>query len=328
MVRLTDADYQALGRICPYGLLRNADLSKISRWRIGGKADLILQPSSLEQIVALRIWFHERNMPHVVIGATSNLLFADEGLHVPCIQITGRMSNIEIQGNVVKAQSGTWVPGLARRIMKAGLTGAEHICGIPGTLGGLICMNGGSLRKGIGSSVLSVECVDANGGILNRTAEQCDFAYRRSIYQENGEVISTVVLQFDRGNRTLIRREMLEILSIRRHKFPRKEPNCGSVFKSNPAMYSKFGPPGAVIESLGLKGECSGGAQVSTYHANFIVNTGSATSRDVLALVRRLSEKVKDKTGFCLEAEALYLAPSGNLVPADRFDFSDPPSIN
>ena len=318
MDRLTEADYQALGRICPGGLFRNVDLSQISRWRIGGKADLILQPSSPEQIVALRRWFHERDMHHVVFGATSNLLFADEGLHAPCIQIGERMSKIDIQGNVVNAQAGAWVPGLARRIMQAGLTGAEHTCGIPGTLGGLICMNGGSLRKGIGSSVLSVESVDASGCVMEREWDACDFAYRQSIYQTNGEVITNVRLQFEKGERDAIRREMLRILADRRNKFPRKQPNCGSVFKSNPAMYAEIGPPGLAIERLGFKGQRIGGAVVSPYHANFIVNTGGATSSGVLELISLIDRTVETVTGYKIEAEVSFVRFDGRIFPANK----------
>ena len=311
MDRLTEADYQALGRICPGGLFRNVDLSQISRWRIGGKADLILQPSSPEQIVALRRWFHERDMHHVVFGATSNLLFADEGLHAPCIQIGERMSKIDIQGNVVNAQAGAWVPGLARRIMQAGLTGAEHTCGIPGTLGGLICMNGGSLRKGIGSSVLSVESVDASGCVMEREWDACDFAYRQSIYQTNGEVITNVRLQFEKGERDAIRREMLRILADRRNKFPRKQPNCGSVFKSNPAMYAEIGPPGAVIARLGMKGLREGGAVISPDHANFIINDKEAKAKDVISLINTICSAVNEKFGHKLVCEVKCLAENG-----------------
>lgn len=318
MDRLNQSAYKDLEGICPGGVFRDVDLSAISQWRIGGKADVIIQPSTTEEVLALRQWFAEREIHHVVIGLTSNLLFADEGLHVPCIQIGGRMASVEIHGTQVTAQSGVWVPGLARKLMQAALTGAEHTCGIPGTLGGLVCMNGGSQRKGIGSNVLRVESVDVNGRVLERAAGQCGFAYRQSIYQNNVEVITTVDLQLDRGDRGLIRREMLEILSSRRRKFPRKQPNCGSVFKSNPAMYSEIGPPGAAIERLGFKGKRIGGALVSPGHANFIVNTGSATARDVLDLTRKISESVERNTGFRMEAEACFVTVTGTILPADK----------
>ena len=201
--------------------------------------------------------------------------------------------------------------------MQAALTGAEHTCGIPGTLGGLVCMNGGSQRKGIGSNVLRVESVDANGRLVERTAEECDFAYRQSVYQNNDEVITTVDLQFESGDRGLIRHEMLEILSSRRSKFPRKQPNCGSVFKSNPAMYAEIGPPGSVIEQVGLKGKRVGGALVSPGHANFIVNTGFATARDVLTLTRAISDSVAENKGFRMEAEVYFVSPLGAIMLAD-----------
>ncbi|MBK1674779.1 UDP-N-acetylenolpyruvoylglucosamine reductase [Ectothiorhodospira shaposhnikovii] len=318
MERLTDADHRVLSEICPGGVFRDVDLARISRWRIGGRADLILQPSSGTQVAALRRWFHERAIHHVVIGMTSNLLFADEGLHVPCIQIGPRMAHMSVRGAEVTAEAGVWVPGFARRLMHAGLTGAEHTCGIPGTLGGLVCMNGGSQRKGIGTNVLKIYSVDVAGCDIHRVGAGCDFAYRQSVYQSNGEIITAVSLRFAQGERSAIRRQMLQILADRRHKFPRKEPNCGSVFKSNPAMYADIGPPGAAIERLGFKGLRVGGALVSCQHANFIVNSGSALARDVLQLIARISVEVKRATGHQMEAEACYVTTEGEIMPADQ----------
>jgi len=131
-------------------------------------------------------------------------------------------------------------------------------------------MNGGSQRKGVGESVVSVTAVALDGGLLNFDNQACSFGYRWSVFQNNGAVIAIVKLQFKRAHeRSKIRREMLKILHERSRKFPRKLPNCGSVFKSNPTMYSEFGPPGAIIERLGLKGYKIGDAVVSTQHANF-----------------------------------------------------------
>src|SRR5690606_10000391 len=146
---------------------------------------------------------------------------------------------------------------------------------IPGTIGGLICMNGGSQRKGIGESVIQVHSVDRNGAIVIRRGADCNFEYRNSIYQSADEILLSARLKFNRSiSKFETRRRMLSILSERRKKFPQKYPNCGSVFKSNPSMYEVVGPPGQVIESLGFKGMKSGGAMVSPQHANFIVNTG------------------------------------------------------
>lgn len=304
-----------LERLCPGGVMTDVDLATLSWWRIGGVADLVLRPSSTRQIAALLRWFATKGVRPVVIGQTTNLLFDNAGLRVPCIQIGARMSDVTLSGRDVKAQAGTWVPGLARKLMQGGLSGLEHICGIPGTLGGLVCMNGGSQRMSISSHVVVVESVTPDGKIITRTSAQCGFAYRTSIFQTNAEVITAAHLHLDIGPRAEIRTEMRTILAGRRQKFPRKEPNCGSVFKSNPAMYAEIGPPGAVIERVGFKGCREGGAVVSPMHANFIVNTGNATSRDVLTLISKIIDAVRNATGFSMEPEVRYVSVDGSIQP-------------
>lgn len=316
MDRLTESAIAELEVLCPGGVARDVDLSAISWWRIGGRADLVLRPSSTGEVAALLRWFSAKGIQPVVIGMTTNLLFDDAGLHAPCIQIGGRMAQVVREGQLVQAQAGAWVPGLARKLMQAGLGGAEHICGIPGTLGGLVCMNGGSQRKGISSSILSVESVDLAGRVRYHDVADCGFAYRQSIFQSNGEVITATRMRFAPRPRTEIRSEMRSILADRRRKFPRKEPNCGSVFKSNPAMYAEVGPPGAVIETLGFKGRRVGGALVSPKHANFIVNTGEATARDVLRLIADIGNAVEAATGHRMEAEACFVSADGTIHPA------------
>lgn len=317
MERLTESDIAELSALCPGGVEQDVDLSAISQWRIGGRADLVLRPSSTSEVSALMQWFAVHNIRPVVIGLTSNLLFDDKGLRVPCIQIGARMGDVRIKDTKVYVQAGAWVPGLARRLMQAGLGGAEHICGIPGTLGGLVCMNGGSQRKGIGRSVIEVESVTMAGQIRQRGAEDCNFAYRQSIFQTNGEIITAAMMQLAPRDRADLRDEMRTILAERRRKFPRKEPNCGSVFKSNPEMYAEIGPPGAAIERLGFKGRRMGGALVSPRHANFIVNTGGATASDIISLIVEISDAVEAKTGHRMEAEACFVHTDGTIQPAD-----------
>lgn len=325
MERLTPQDVAYLSALSGGRIAMNVSLAKLSQWRIGGRAKLILCPSSVEQVSNLRAAFYTRGLPYVVFGLTSNLLFSDSGLEVPCLQLGPAMSRIRWDGCEVEVEAGTWVPGLARCIMKNSLAGAEHICGVPGTLGGLIVMNGGSQRRSISDSVVWVESVDETGQINRRNQVDCGFAYRHSIYQNNREIITRVRLRFKPSTRTKIRSEMLTILSDRRKKFPRKEPNCGSVFKSNPAQYATIGPPGAVIEQLGFKGHVRGGAQVSPRHANFIVNTGGARAGDVLGLISEISRAVFDNTGEQLEAEAIFVSREGEMIRADLA--SDSPSL-
>lgn len=311
------AALRELERICPGGVAQDVALSRISRWRIGGPADVIVRPRNIEQLARLRAFLTGAALDHVVIGATSNLLFADAGLRAICVQIGQDFAPLSLSGTTLVAGPGVWVPGIARRAMQAGLEGIEHTCGIPGTVGGLVCMNGGSQRRGIGEAVTSVTSVDAAGAVHVRNQQECGFAYRRSVFQQNGEIVANTVLELAPGDRRQIRQRMLKIMGDRRGKFPQKTPNCGSVFVSNPAMYAEYGPPGAVIEKLGFKGRTAGGAQVSPQHANFIVNTGHATAAEVVSLIVAIKSAVQQQTGYAMEVEARYVHPDGTMVPAD-----------
>ncbi|WP_185265704.1 UDP-N-acetylmuramate dehydrogenase [Halopseudomonas xiamenensis] len=295
-------------------------LDKISRWRIGGIADIIVQPRSIEDVATLRRWLHEREMHHVLIGETSNLLFSDKGVRSICIKMGSLFSEIDIQDNIVTAEAGVWVPKLARAAMKSGLTGLEHTCGIPGTFGGLIYMNGGSLRQGVGSVVTTVTSIDSRGEIVKRTFDKCDFSYRSSIYQKEDEIVVSASMGLSKasGGVQEVRAAMLEILSSRRKKFPRKEPNCGSVFISNPLMYEKYGAPGKVIEDSGYKGLEVGRAKVSDLHANFIVNLGGAKAVDVMRIIKKVRSGVENTTGYRMDIEARYVDSVNGIIPLEK----------
>ncbi|MDU0355985.1 FAD-binding protein [Paraglaciecola aquimarina] len=158
-------------------------LSEVTRWKIGGVAKLVIEPKSVDGLSTLLQLFHSHNIPKLVVGSTSNLLFSDEGLDIPLIQIGSALSNVTFKGNRVVCESGIWVPGFARMLASKGLSGLEHICGIPGTLGGLIYMNGGSQRKGIGSHIANVTTIDDTGQLRVYSQAECKFAYRASVFQ-------------------------------------------------------------------------------------------------------------------------------------------------
>lgn len=290
-------------------------LSQISQWNIGGKADVIIRPRSVEELSRVRAWISERDLSSVVIGSTSNLLFSDKGLRAICIQMLADETQVRIEGDKVIAGAGVWVPRLARLSMLAGLSGLEHTCGIPGTLGGLVYMNGGSQRKGIGDTLHKVLSVDRVGNEVTRLRDECCFEYRKSIFQRSDEVICLVELDLTPlEDKRAIRRSMLDILRERRLKFPRKLPNCGSVFVSDPDMYEKYGPPGKLLESLGFKGFSIGGMQVSERHANFIINRGAGSAVDALKLINIVRERVVEETGFLMKVEVRYVTESGTIL--------------
>ncbi len=315
---LSNAIIEQIKDSLPGRVFTNVKLSSVSRWKIGGMADCIVKPKSSEEVSSLIHFLKIQKIPYIVIGSTSNLLFSDNGLRVVAIQIGEMMSDYEISGNRVWTQAGKWVPGLARNVAQAGLSGIEHTAGIPGTIGGLICMNGGSQRKGIGSNIRTVTAVSPNGDVQSFNTDDCNFAYRASVFQENEFVITEAQLEFsERKDYVNIRDEMLEILRSRRAKFPQRLPNCGSTFISNPQIYEKYGPPGAVIEELGYKGYRKGDAVVSNEHANFINNIGNAKATDVLLLIKKIQKDVYKKTGFEMKAEVKFVDENGNIKPAN-----------
>lgn len=313
---LTASLLRDLRRIVPDGVCQDVDLAIWSRWRIGGPADCIVEPSSCDQLGEVVRLCRAQNIPYVILGETSNLLFADEGLRAVAIRVGKNISGVSRCGATFIVRAGTWVPAFARIIGAAGFSGVEHTIGIPGTVGGLVYMNGGSLRRSISECVVNVTYIDKAGAVLKIPKVACEFGYRKSRFQSEEVVISEIEFHFDScRDRAMIRRDMLKILRDRRAKFPKKMPNCGSVFKADENLYREYGPPGLVLDQLGFKGRRLGGAQVSFEHANFINNIGGAKAADVRDLAKQMQMAVFDQTGYLIEPEALFVTSSGSMVP-------------
>lgn len=307
-----------LQKICPGRVFRNLELKSISRWRIGGPAALVVQPASVSEVTEVVRYVDAHGLPRVVIGECSNLLFSDSGLDALAIKIGHLLSSLSVDGCRMACESGVWVPYLVRRAALNGLGGLQHAIGIPGTLGGLICMNGGSQRKGIGDNIIDVTWISPQGEVRVLTRQDCGFGYRASVFQEPGGIVTGCTLELEPEDPRALRRELLTILKSRRERFPIRLPNCGSVFVSAPDMYDSVGPAGRVIEESGLKGFRIGDARFSHRHANFIVNLGCATAHDVLSLIRIARQRVYERSGFRLECEVRYVGSDGGIVPAHR----------
>lgn len=293
---------------------KNVVLKRYSRFNVGGIADFFSEPSNIYELQKILTFSAEKCIPFQIIGNGSNVLFDDAGYRGLIIRIGHYFSKYEITGEQVIAEAGIWMPCLARITANYGLSGLEHTIGIPGTLGGLIIMNGGSLRKSISESIQKVVALDFSGKEFTYTKDECNFSYRHSIFQLKPSILYKVVLNLTKANSQSIRSEMISILKTRRKKFPLKIPSCGSVFINNPSLYENYGSPGKIIQELGLKGYSWGGASISTVHANFIVNTGNATSIDIIHLIRDIRNKIYKKTNFWIESEIRYLPPESNLV--------------
>lgn len=299
-------------------------LAALSRWQIGGPARMVVTPSDVGTLGQLLGALNGAGVRHIIIGDGSNLLFDDTGFDGVVIRIGRALSNVSIRADgQVEAEAGLWVPHMVRAVVSAGLSGIQHAIGIPGTVGGLVVMNGGSQRHGIGEHVVWVEVLDKDGCLHRIGRDALDYQYRSSRLQRENWVVVRVQLQLERGDVGALRRESIAIMAGRRAKFPKVRANCGSVFVSDPALYALIGPPGQAIEHVGLKGVRHGGAQISPDHANFIVNLGGASSGDILRLIMLARTAVADATGIWMDAEVRHVARDGTIRAAHLVPVAD-----
>jgi UDP-N-acetylmuramate dehydrogenase len=317
-----------LEQIAPDGVRTGVDMAEVSAWRIGGPAAVFVEPDTAEQVAGVLRLMSRRPEPLLVIGETTNLFFDSRGFDGVLLRIGPKLSRVSIDGRRVRAQAGARVPELVRALAEAGLGGIAHAGGVPGTIGGLVLMNGGSQRKGIGTHVASVLVADPAGDLQRIDSAGLGFSYRRSRLQGDGSVILDAELELEHGEPEELIAEIDEIIASRAAKFPLDLPNGGSVFLSDPAMYEIVGPPGQAIETAGLKGLTEGGAQISPKHANFIVNLGAATDDDVLRLVATARNRVRATTGFTMDCEVRHVGTDGRLRPAHEVADERWPSLD
>ena len=298
-------------------LRQQVPLADYTTWRVGGPAEWLAEPTNADQLDEVLQWARHQHVPWRVIGAGSNLLISDAGL--PGLTLCLR----KLQGitldpatGLVTALAGEPIPTLARRAGRAGLHGLEWAVGIPGTVGGAAVMNAGAQGGCIAEWLVSVDVIDPNanagsGGVRTLSNSELDFAYRHSVLQNNELLVISARFQLEPGHDpTELSRITSGNLSHRTTTQPYQWPSCGSVFR-NPEPQKA----GQLIESLGLKGRRIGGAEVSTVHANFIVNTGQATASDILSLIQLVQNEVHHSYGIHLHPEVKRLGfPSEPLA--------------
>ena len=281
-------------------VLQDEPMSRHTTFRIGGPAKRMAFPSSREQLVLLMSFAKDYGANPLVIGNGSNLLVPDEGLDRLVIDTSANLNRVERgSGNTVLADAGATLARTADLACKSGLTGLEFAHGIPGTVGGAVCMNagayGGEMKQVLrGASVLFPE-----EGVRFLPVEELKLDYRRSILTDRPEaVVLYAVFQLAPGDPETIRETMRELMDRRRASQPLELPSAGSTFKRPVGYYA-----GTLIDQCGLKGLTVGGAQVSEKHAGFVVNRGGATCADVTELIRRIQQRVLDQAGVRLEPE-------------------------
>tara|TARA_B110001469_G_C9641891_1_gene322995 strand:+ start:719 stop:1651 length:933 start_codon:yes stop_codon:yes gene_type:complete len=304
-----------LQQLFPNQVYQQVALSNYSCWEIGGPVDWFIEVNSERCLIESLNWLRLEGMPYCVIGSGTNILFDDSGFRGCVLRMGREFDTVEWSESHVYAQSGAWIPSIAFHAARAGLSGLEHTIGIPATVGGLVYMNGGSMRRNISEMIVSVKVMRANGELCELTREECGFSYRKSRFHYSDEIILGAKMKFSTKKAYQEQRlELLHILKSRRCKFPRKSPSCGSVFKSSPELHSNYGPPGKVIEDLGFRGKVFGGICVSSEHANFIINCGGGTSYEVLTIVDEIRVECQMQYGMDLIPEFQYLHPVDGIT--------------
>ena len=276
---------------------QNEPMSKHTTFRIGGNADFFVTPNTTESLEAVINYVKSNNIPYYVIGNGSNLLVKDSGFRGVIIQLYKKFANITVNDNVITAQAGALLSTVAKTALNNSLTGMECLSGIPGTIGGAVCMNAGAYGGEMKDIVVETKVIH-NGKIETISNKASDFGYRKSKIMSENMIVVETILSLEKGNKEDIQSKMSELLTQRNSKQPVELPSAGSTFKRPEGYFAA-----KLIDDSGLRGYSVGKAQVSPKHCGFVVNNGGATANDVLTLMHKVSNIVEDKFGVKLEPE-------------------------
>lgn len=279
-------------------VLKNEMMKNHTSFKIGGPADLLVLPKSIDEIVYAVNYCRENGIRHLVIGNGSNLLVSDKGIRGVVIKIADNFNDVIIEQTKVRAQAGVLLSRLSKMIMNDSLEGFEFASGIPGTLGGAVAMNAGAYGGEMKDVVAGVTVLDGEGKVIYVSKEELRFDYRKSLIQEKGYIVLEVEMELNKGDFEKIKSITDELTKRRTSKQPLHLPSAGSTFKRPTGYYA-----GKLIQDAGLKGVRVGDAQVSDMHSGFVVNLGNATFEDVYNLIKLVQKVVRDKFDVKLETE-------------------------
>ena len=300
-----DALIQSLvaANFAPERIIPRAPMARYTTFRVGGPADVLVNIADSREIAtALRAAKHA-GVKATIIGNGSNLLVRDGGIRGLVIRIAGECNSIRREGNTLYAKAGISMSAAAQFALSEGLSGLAEMAGIPGTLGGGVIMNAGAYGGELSQVVTRVDAVTlTDGKPVSFEGDKLGFSYRHSAMMDANVIVTDVVLELTPGDPDAIRARMDECSRARREKQPLNFPSAGSTFKRPAGLFAA-----KLIDDCGLRGLRIGDAQVSEKHAGFVVNLGSATASDILALMDEIKARVFDATGVTLEPEVRIL---------------------
>lgn len=287
-------------RIDREGIQFHRSMKEYTTFRIGGHADALYCARELGKLQRLISCLCREHIPYLVVGKGSNLLVKDNGFAGVVILMGEELARIEQEGEktqILTVGGGLGLGELLRHCSKKGLGGLEFLAGIPGTVGGSVVMNAGAFGKDVGSVVQEIQMVTPQGDLATSTRAELAFSYRELAIPE-GTVVVGATFRTNPESPKIVAKRVADYLARRKAIQPLQYPSAGSIFKNPPNDSA-----GRLIEKVGLKGKIFGGAMISPKHANYIVNTGGARARDVLALMELARAKVRGETGIELEPE-------------------------
>jgi UDP-N-acetylmuramate dehydrogenase len=272
-------------------------LSRYTYTKVGGPADFLAFPSTVEDLAELIALARQTETPITVLGNASNLIVRDGGIRGLVI-LLDKLNKINVAGYVLEAQAGAKLMDTTRVAQENSLTGFEFACGIPGSIGGAVFMNAGAYNGEISHVLSSCKVIDQEGNIRVLTRDEMKFGYRYSVVRGENLIVLSAKFELNAGDPEQIKSEMERLTFLRESKQPLEYPSCGSVFKRPPGQFA-----GRLIQEAGMQGVQIGGVQVSEKHAGFMVNIDHGTAEDYENLIAYVIEKVKEHSGFELEAE-------------------------
>ncbi|HHX13282.1 MAG TPA: UDP-N-acetylmuramate dehydrogenase [Clostridiales bacterium] len=270
---------------------------------IGGQADYLVTPSSMDEIMKVIDLCKSSHMPYYIMGNGSNLLVSDDGYRGLIMKIGDNYSELSIsEDGTVLAQGGILLSKLANAIAKESLTGFEFASGIPGTLGGAVYMNAGAYGGEMVQCLVNAKVMDMDGEIFILSSKELELGYRTSILQKKDYILLEATMKFNKGNKEEIFGQMQEFNRRRRDKQPLDKYSAGSTFKRPVGHFA-----GKLISDAGLSGFQIGGAAVSDKHCGFLINKDNATAKDFATLIQEVIRIVHERDNVTLEPEVRFL---------------------
>ncbi len=277
--------------------LMNESLKKHTTYGIGGPADLMIFPKSKQDLIKVIEIINENKIQLTILGSGSNVLVSDNGIRGAVISLKNSLKKIEVDDNILYAECGTMLGKIVKHAVKNNLIGLENLNGVPGTLGGALIMNAGAWGGEISENLIHVEVINSKSEIQKIQKKDLNFSYRQSSFNKD-DILLSAKFNLQKADKDVIKDNFIEAQSGRKNSQPLNKRSAGSLFK-NP----KNNSAGKLLDEAGLKGFSIGDAKISEKHANFFINDGDASSRDMLMLIKKAHKEVKDKFNVNLALE-------------------------